>query len=200
MREYGVIQISTGDMLRANIRNNTKIGMEAAKFINEGNLVSDELIVEMIRNELQFQDMDSGYLLDGFPRTLPQAKVLDELLEERDEQLDAVLVLNVPDEELIKRLSGRRTCSKTGKTFHLVFNPPSPSDNIDPKDLYQREDDKEETIKNRLKIYHNQTQPLIEYYQGKGNAYEIDGTGNLSNVFNRIKDVLDNLIKNKINR
>jgi len=199
MREYGVIQISTGDLLRANIRNNTVLGIEAAKFINQGDLVSDDLIVNMIKNELEYQDMDNGYLLDGFPRTLPQAKVLDKMLKDRDEDLNAVLVLNVPEEDLIKRLSGRRTCSRTGKTFHMVFNPPKPADLIDINDLYQREDDKEETVKRRLEIYRNQTQPLIEYYTKKGKACEIDGTGNLTDVFGRIKSVLDKVIKDQIN-
>ena len=190
MREFGVVQISTGDILRSHIKQNTELGDLANKYIKNGELVPDDVIVEMIKKEINYTIMDGGYLLDGFPRTLPQAEVLDKMLEERDDKIDAVLVLDVPNEEIIERLSGRRVCRKTGKTFHVKYNPPTEADNIDPNDLYQREDDKEETVKNRLEVYDKQTKPLIDYYQKKGIAHLIDGTGNLPEVFNRINKIL----------
>lgn len=191
MRDFGVVQISTGDILRGNIKENTELGIEANKYIKEGNLVPDDLIVKMIKEEIEYIDMDNGYLLDGFPRTITQAEVLDDMLDQRGEKIDAVLVLNVPDEEIVSRLSGRRVCRKTGKTFHIKYNPPQPSDGVNVEDLYQREDDKEETVRNRLKVYEDMTKPLIEYYSKKDIAHLIDGTGNLPEVYNRIKEILD---------
>lgn len=195
MRDYGVIQISTGDMLRSHIRRGTDLGAIAEKYIHGGNLVPDDVIVKMIKKELEYSDLENGYLLDGFPRTIGQAEVLDNMLSERGDQIDAVLILDVPKEELVQRLSGRRVCRKTGKTFHIIYNPPTEADGIDPNDLYQRDDDKEETVLKRLDIYDNETKPLIEYYKKKKIAFKIDGTGKLIDVYNRIQNILDPLHK-----
>lgn len=195
MRDYGVIQISTGDMLRSHIRQKTELGAIAERYIHDGNLVPDDVIIEMIKKELDYSDLENGYLLDGFPRTIGQAVILDKMLSERGDRLDGVLVLDVPKEELVKRLSGRRVCRKTGKSFHIIYNPPTEADNIDPEDLYQRDDDKEETVLKRLNIYDNETKPLIDYYKNKKIAFKIDGTGKLVDVYKRIQNVLDTLLK-----
>lgn len=196
-REYGVIQISTGDILRRHMRQETELGNSAKEFINQGNLVPDDLILKMIHNELEYQDLESGYLLDGFPRTIPQAEALDRMLSARKDKVDATLVLDVPSEEIVKRLSGRRVDKKTGKTFHMVYNPPRPEDNVDPEDLYQRDDDKEDTVRKRLSVYSEQTEPLIDYYQKKGIAHIIDGTGNLPEVYDRIYKILQTVQSEK---
>jgi len=190
MRDFGIVQISTGDMLRTQIRNNTPLGIKANEFIKNGNLVPDDLIIDMIDNELSFTDLENGYLLDGFPRTLGQACELDKILESRHEKIDAVLILDVPEDNIVRRLSGRRVCRRTGKTFHIIYNPPTLDDGVLPEDLYQREDDKEETVRNRLQVYARQTEPLIDYYTKKGIAHHIDGTGKLDDVYKRIKEIL----------
>lgn len=195
MRDYGVIQISTGDMLRSHIRQQTELGKIAEKYIHDGNLVPDDVIVEMIKKELRYSDVENGYLLDGFPRTLGQARTLDKMLEEQGDYIDAVLILDVPKQELVQRLSGRRVCRKTGKTFHLVYNPPTEADGVKEEDLYQRDDDKEETVLKRLEIYDNETKPLIDYYKQKKIAFKIDGTGKLVDVYNRIKNILNSVHK-----
>jgi len=195
MRDYGVSQISTGDMLRSHIRQDTDLGKIAAQYINDGNLVPDDVIVEMIKKELKYSDTDTGYLLDGFPRTLGQATTLDKMLAEQDDYIDAVLILDVPTDELVKRLSGRRVCTKTGKSFHVVYNPPTEADGVNLEDLIQREDDKEETVLRRLNIYDNETKPLIDYYKKKKIAFKIDGTGKLVDVYNRIKTILNSVHK-----
>jgi adenylate kinase len=197
MRDYGVIQISTGDMLRSHIRQQTELGKIAEQFIHDGNLVPDDVIVKMIEKELKYSDIENGYLLDGFPRTLGQAKTLDEMLAAQDDSIDAVLVLEVPKEELVQRLSGRRVCRKTGKSFHLLYNPPTEADEVDPADLYQRDDDKEETVLKRLDIYDNETKPLIQYYKKKKIAFLIDGTGKLVDVYVRIQNILNNIHRTK---
>jgi adenylate kinase len=189
-RDFGIVQISTGDMLRTQIRNNTPLGIKANEFIKNGNLVPDNLIIDMIDHELSFTDLENGYLLDGFPRTLGQARALDNILESRHEKIDAVLILDVPEDNIVRRLSGRRVCRKTGKTFHIIYNPPTLDDGVLTEDLYQREDDKEETVRNRLGVYARQTEPLINYYTKKGVAHHVDGTGKLDEVYKRIKEIL----------
>ncbi len=188
VRDYGVVQLSTGDILRANRKDSTQLGNKAQKYMDAGELVPDGIIIDMIREELKKPELKNGYILDGFPRTVPQAEALDELLKDMGQKLDTVLVLEVPKDELVKRLTGRRTCRKTGKTFHMVFNPPPENHNYD---LYQREDDKEEAVLNRLKVYENQTKPLIDYYGKKDMVDKIDGTGKIDEIYARIKQVLD---------
>lgn len=190
--EFGIKQLSTGDMLRAEKKDETELGKMAKKYIDEGALVPDDVILGMIEKKIDNDSDGKGYLFDGFPRTIPQAEGLDELLIKKGENIEAVIVLDVKDEEIVRRLSGRRTDKKTGKTYHIEFNPPKPEDNVNPEDLYQREDDKEETIKKRLEVYKNQTEPLVNFYSKKDLAKIIDGTGNLDEIFDKIKNILSN--------
>lgn len=188
---YGLKQLSTGDMLRAERKAESELGKLADNYIKEGALVPDELILNMIKERV---GESTGYQFDGFPRTIPQAEGLDNLLKDLNQKIDAVIVLQVPDQNIIERLSGRRTDKNTGKTYHIKFNPPKPEDNVNSEDLYQREDDKEETIKKRLDVYKNQTEPLIDFYSKKGLTHIIDGNQNLDDVFESIKIVLDKKI------
>ncbi len=190
---YGIIQLSTGDILRENRRNGTELGKLAQKYMDAGELVPDNIIIDMIKAELQKPALKTGYLLDGFPRTINQALALDSLLEEMNQKLDAVLILEVPNEELIKRLTARRTCKSCGKSYHLIFNPPRKENICDVcgGELFQRDDDKEEPILNRLKVYENQTKPLINYYTEKSIAKYINGVGDIDEIFTRIKAILD---------
>jgi adenylate kinase len=187
-KHYGIKQISTGDMLRKNVDERTELGIFAKKYMDAGLLVPDEIIINMIRQELQKPEYEKGFLLDGFPRTIPQAIALDNLLDELNIKIDAVLLLEVDDNIIIERLSGRRTCRTCNRTFHIIYNPPP-----DPKDcdrgvcdIYQRDDDKEETVRNRLQVYHQSTKPLIDYYKEKGLLTTINGVGDLDEVFGRI--------------
>lgn len=192
-KDYGIVQLSTGDILRANRKMGTELGKKAQQYMDAGELVPDSIIIDMIKQELAKPELKNGYILDGFPRTVPQAEALDKLLADMNQKLDTVLVLLVPNEELIKRLTARRTCRVCGKTYHLIYNPPK-QDNIcdlDGGELYQRDDDKEEPIRNRLVVYDNQTKPLIEYYSNKNIAEIIDGVGSIDEIYNRIKQVLD---------
>jgi len=193
---YGIRQISTGDILRKNVKDQTELGLYAKSYMDAGGLVPDEIIINMIRQELQKPEYEKGFLLDGFPRTIPQAIALDNLLKELNIKIDAVLLLEVDDNIIIERLSGRRTCRTCNRTFHIIYNPPP-----DPKDcdrgvcdIYQRDDDKEETVRNRLKVYHESTQPLIDYYKEKELLISIDGVGELDDVFARITNALQNKI------
>ncbi len=192
-QKYGIIQLSTGDILRANIKGGTQLGALAKKYIDGGNLVPDEVIINMIRDELGKPEMANGYILDGFPRTIPQAEALDKLLEEMGQKLDSTLVLEVPNEELVSRLTARRTCTNCGKSYHLIFKPPQKENICDAcgSALIQRDDDHEGPIRNRLEVYEKQTMPLIGYYTDKGIAVKVDGVGALDDVFNRFCEVLD---------
>ena len=160
--KYGIPQISTGDMLRAAVKAGTPLGLEAKKVMDAGQLVSDEIILGLIKERLQQPDCAKGFLFDGFPRTIPQA----EALRTQGVDLDLVLEIDVPDEEIIKRMSGRRVHTASGRTYHVVFNPPKVAgkDDATGEDLIQREDDKEETVRKRLDVYHSQTKPLVEFY------------------------------------
>jgi adenylate kinase len=160
--KYGIPQISTGDMLRAAVKAGTPLGLEAKKVMDAGQLVSDEIILGLIKERLQQPDCTKGFLFDGFPRTIPQA----EALRTQGVDLDLVLEIDVPDEEIIKRMSGRRVHTGSGRTYHIVFNPPKVAgkDDVTGEDLIQREDDKEETVRKRLDVYHSQTKPLVEFY------------------------------------
>ncbi len=192
-KDFNIKQLSTGDLLRYHRQKGTELGKKAQEFMDKGELVPDNLIVEMIRNELTKEEYQNGFLLDGFPRTIPQAEALDKLLEELNLKLNAVLVLEVPAEELIRRLTARRTCRVCGKTYHLIYNPPKVDGkcDIDGGELYQRSDDNEETVRNRLNVYEKQTKPLVAYYTSKGLVYLIDGSGEINEIYKRIKAILD---------
>lgn len=193
VEKYDIPQISTGDMLRENVRNNTELGVQAQKFMNSGKLVPDEVILGMMKTRFSDNDCKNGYILDGFPRTIPQSEGLDSLLNQMNHTLDVVLVLNVPHSIIIERLSSRRSCKECGNVFNLLFDPPK----VDGKcnscsgELYLRGDDRPETIKQRLEVYSNQTQPLIEFYSSKGVVKLVKGSGSIEEVKEEINIVLD---------
>ncbi len=190
--KYGVPHISTGDIFRANIKNGTELGMEAKKYMDEGLLVPDELTVKILLDRVAQPDCKDGYVLDGFPRTIPQAEVLDKALAELGDKIDYAIDVDVPDENIVKRMSGRRACLACGATFHIEHVPPKQEGICDRcgKELVLRDDDKPETVQNRLKVYHDQTQPLIEFYGGKGVLKTVDGTKSMQDVFDSIVAVL----------
>jgi adenylate kinase len=189
---YSLPHISTGDILRENINNNTKLGLNAKSFMSRGELVPDNLLIMIIKERLSREDCIKGFLLDGYPRTIPQADALQMILTESNKKIDAVLNIAVDDEELIKRLSGRRMCS-CGASYHMIFNQPEKEGicNSCKGKLYQRDDDKAEAIRNRLVVYKKQTQPLIEYYQKKGILQNINGAKDISEIYEDIKRILE---------
>jgi adenylate kinase len=190
--KYNIPHISTGDILRDNLKNKTKLGLEAKSYMDKGELVPDDVLIGIIKDRLSQPDCASGFLLDGYPRTVPQADALNRILNEMEKKLDVVLNINVPDEELIKRLSGRRMCT-CGASYHVLFNPPKQEGICDlcGNRLYHRDDDKEEAIMNRLDVYKSQTQPLIDYYTKDGMMVTVNGTVSISEVFDEICRVLD---------
>jgi len=190
--KYKVKHISTGDILRENVRNGTPLGVEAKKFMDAGKLVPDSLLIDIIKDRLAKPDVKAGWMLDGYPRTIPQAEALDKILPSLGQKIDVVLNVDVPDQELIKRVTGRRMC-KCGTTYHVQFNPPRVPGKCDAcgADLYQRQDDTEETVKQRLDAYHKQTQPLIDFYTKRGIVANINGTGDIKAIFGNITKVLD---------
>ena len=181
---YNIPHISTGDILRANVRDGTELGLEAKGYMDAGKLVPDEVLIGIIKNRLAESDCGSGYLLDGYPRTIPQADALTAILEELGKPLDVVLNIDVPNDELVTRLSGRRMCT-CGVSYHVDFNPPKQDGICDScgGELYQRDDDKAEAIMQRLDVYGAQTQPLIDYYKDMGIMVNIDGTGEIDKIF-----------------
>jgi adenylate kinase len=190
--KYQIPQISTGDILRAAVKSGTPLGRKAKEYMDSGRLVPDEVVIGIIKDRLEQKDTARGYMLDGFPRTLPQAEALDNLLKGMGSRIDHVISIEVADEELVRRLSGRRTCRNCGQGYHLVFDPPKVAGRCDKcgGELYQRDDDNEATVANRLKVYKAQTQPLIEYYQKKGVLRPIEGLGEIQEIFQRIVAVL----------
>lgn len=190
--KYGVPHISTGDIFRANIKNGTKLGMEAQKYMDQGLLVPDELTVKILLDRVAADDCKGGYVLDGFPRTIPQAEVLDRALEEIGDKIDFAVDVDVPDENIINRMGGRRACLGCGATYHLEHIPPQKEGVCDAcgRELVLRDDDKPETVKNRLDVYHKQTQPLIAFYQQKGILKTVDGTADMKDVFQAITAIL----------
>ncbi len=184
IEKYGIPQISTGDILRAAIADKTDMGMEAKKFMDEGKLVPDSTIIGIIKDRLAEDDCKNGFILDGFPRTLPQAEALDNLMKEMEISLDKVISLNVPDELIVGRITGRRVCAKCGASFHVEFNPSKEEGKCDycGSELIIRKDDNAETVKSRLGAYHEQTAPLIEFYTNMGVMVELDGTKDVSEV------------------
>lgn len=190
--KYGVPHISTGDIFRANIKNGTELGMEAKKYMDQGQLVPDELTVKILLDRVAQADAKNGYVLDGFPRTIPQAEVLEKALSDLGDKIDYAIDVDVPDENIINRMSGRRACVACGATYHVVHIPPKKEGICDRcgKELILRDDDKPETVKNRLKVYHDQTQPLIDFYTNKGILKTVDGTQDMNDVFAAIVKIL----------
>ncbi|NMB97994.1 MAG: adenylate kinase [Clostridiaceae bacterium] len=190
--KLGIPHISTGDIFRSNIKNNTELGKKAKEYIDKGLLVPDEITVNIVKNRLKGEDCKAGFILDGFPRTIPQAEFLDRILSELNISLDYVLNIHVSDEDLVKRLSGRRVCPKCGKSYHITYNPPLREDICDEcgSKLIQRDDDKEETVINRLKTYHQQTEPLIEYYKNKGKLVTAIGQEEIEDTTKEVMKVL----------
>lgn len=190
--KYGVPHISTGDIFRANIKNGTELGKEAKEYMDKGLLVPDELTVRLLLDRVAQDDCKNGYVLDGFPRTIPQAEVLDKELTKLGDSVDFAVDVDVPDENIIRRMSGRRACLNCGATYHIVNIPPQKEGICDVcgSELVLRDDDQPETVKNRLKVYHEQTQPLIEYYTGKGVLRTVDGTFPMEEVFDAIVKIL----------
>ena len=194
MEKYGIPQISTGDMLRAHVKAGTELGVAAKKIMDEGGLVSDDIIMGMVKERIAQDDCAKGYLFDGFPRTIPQA----EALREAGVGIDAVVEIDVPDEEIIKRMSGRRVHLASGRTYHVIYNPPKVEGKDDEtgEDLIQRDDDQEETVKARLKVYHDQTEPLVAFYTAEADAgnckyVKIDGVGGVDEIRAAIYSGLD---------
>ena len=190
--KYNIPQISTGDMLRENVKNKTSLGKEAKNYMNEGQLVPDSLILNMMKEKLNHNSMNMGYILDGFPRTLPQANGLDEVLSSLGQTLDTVIMINVDDETIVNRMSGRRVHIESGRVYHVTFNPPKIDglDNLTGEKLVIREDDKESTVRNRLKVYHSQTKPIIEHYSTKGLVNKINGNNPIDEVKAEIEKCL----------
>jgi adenylate kinase len=187
-----VPKISTGDIFRANVSQGTPLGLEAKRYMDDGNLVPDEVTINMVRDRLAEPDAADGFLLDGFPRTVPQAQELDKMLADLGTQLDVVLELVVDDDEVIRRLSGRRTCAGCGKTWHVEFDAPTVDGVCDRcgSELYQRDDDKAETVANRLREYAEKTAPLIDFYGAQGKLVGIDATGLVEDITVRAIDAL----------
>ena len=190
--KYQIPHISTGDIFRANIKEGTELGMKAKSFMDAGALVPDELVIDLVVDRLTWEDAKNGYVLDGFPRTIPQAEALTRALAARGEKIDAAINVDVPDENIINRMGGRRACVSCGATYHIVNIPPKTEGKCDicGADLILRDDDKPETVKNRLEVYHEQTQPLIDYYKAEGVLREVDGTVDMNEVFDAIVQIL----------
>ena len=190
--KYGVPHISTGDIFRANIKNGTELGMEAKKYMDQGLLVPDELTVRILLDRVAQDDCKNGFILDGFPRTIPQAEVLDSELTKLGDHIDYAINVDVPDENIVKRMSGRRACLTCGATYHIEHVPPKKEGICDVcgSELVLRDDDKPETVKNRLNVYHEQTQPLIDFYTEKGVLKTVDGTVPMEEVFAAITAIL----------
>ena len=193
--DFQLPYIATGDMLRANVKEGTELGRKAKEYMDAGELVPDDLILAMTAQRLQEEDAQDGFILDGFPRTVAQAEALDEQLHKLGRRITAVLLLDVPDEEVVRRLSGRRVCVKAGHNYHVEFDPPK-HDSVCDQDgsrLVQRDDDKPEVIENRLRVYHEKTAPVIGYYDEQGLLKRIDGTRDPAEVHDHIRAVIATL-------
>ena len=193
INEFGFVQLSTGDMLRAAISKGTEIGVEAKSIIDKGELVSDEIVIGIVRERIFSKECERGYMLDGFPRTLAQAEKLNQILSDRNQKIDVVIRLCVPEDMLVRRIAGRRFHIKSGRSYNIEFNPPKieGKDDITGEKLVQREDDKEKIVESRLKTYYKLTEPLVEYYKKEGLLKEIDGTGSPENIYTEIKKLLN---------
>ena len=194
--KYGILHISTGDILRENVSNNTELGQKAKEYMDKGELVPDTVLIDIIKDRLSKPDTDNGFLLDGYPRTIPQAVALDYIFGQLGKRLDVVIDIKVQDEELVARLAGRRMC-KCGASYHVKFNPPKRDGICDvcSGELYQRDDDTESSVKTRLVAYYNQTHPLIDYYTDKGLLRTVSGTGDIGDIFGEITVVIDKILE-----
>jgi adenylate kinase len=183
--KYSIPHISTGDIFRANIKGGTELGMKAKSYMDQGQLVPDEVTINMLLDRISAADCKNGYVLDGFPRTIPQAESLTKALDARGEKIDYAIDVDVPDQAIVTRMSGRRACVNCGATYHIVYNAPKKEGVCDAcgDNLVLRDDDKPETVQKRLTVYHDQTQPLIEYYKNAGVLRSVDGTKDLNDVF-----------------
>ena len=190
--KYQIPHISTGDIFRANIKNGTELGKKAKSYMDQGLLVPDELTVDLVIDRLANDDCKNGYILDGFPRTIPQAEALDAALAKLGEKMDYAIDVDVPDENIVSRMSGRRACTGCGATYHIVYNPSKKGDccEVCGEKLILRDDDKPETVQKRLNVYHEQTQPLIDYYTKQGILKAVDGTQDMNDVFTAITNIL----------
>ena len=195
VKKFPIPHISTGDMFRKAIKDETDLGKEAKSYMDRGELVPDEVTVGIVKERISEDDAKKGFLLDGFPRTIDQAESLSQIMSELDREIDAVINIEVAEEELMNRLTGRRICEKCGTTYHLVFNPPKVDGicDIDGGKLYQREDDNPETVSNRLSVNVKQSKPILEYYNNKGVLKNIDGSKDIDEVTNDVIDILDHL-------
>ena len=191
--KYLIPQISTGDIFRANIRDNTELGKRAKSYMDKGLLVPDQVTCDLVVDRISKDDCKNGYILDGFPRTIPQAQALTKALESQGEKIDYAIDVEVPDDNIVLRMSGRRACPKCGATFHIHYKKPLKEGICDTcgSDLIQREDDHEQTVQKRLDVYHSQTQPLIQYYREKGILHTVDGTREMNTVFEEICSILE---------
>ncbi len=192
VEKYHIPQVSTGDMLRAALKEGTPLGLEAKKYMDAGGLVPDSVVIGLVKERIQKPDAKGGYMLDGFPRTAAQAQELDKILSGMNQKIDHVISVEVPNSELLGRLTGRRTCRACGTGFHVMFDPPK-KDGVCDKcggELYQRSDDNEATVKSRLETYEAQTKPLIDYYEKQGKLRHIDGVGKMDDILQRIQRVL----------
>ena len=190
--KYQIPHISTGDIFRANIKNGTELGKKAKSYMDQGLLVPDELTVDLVIDRLANDDCKNGYILDGFPRTIPQAEALDAALAKLGEKMDYAIDVDVPDENIVSRMSGRRACTGCGATYHIVYNPSKKGDccEVCGEKPILRDDDKPETVQKRLNVYHEQTQPLIDYYTKQGILKAVDGTQDMNDVFTAITNIL----------
>jgi len=193
IERYSIPQISTGDILRKAVQDGTPLGKEAKSYMDRGELVPDSVVIGIIKERLKEDDCKKGYILDGFPRNVAQAKALDEMLSSLNSPLDYAISIDVPFDELMKRLTGRRTCKSCGQMYNIYFSPPKNNGICDKcgGDLYQRDDDKEETIRKRLEVYEAQTAPVIGYYREKGILKSVPGTGEIDDIFNKIISILE---------
>ena len=193
VENYNIPQISTGDMLRDHVKNKTNLGIKAKEYMDSGQLVPDNLILDMMKNRLTKEDCSNGYILDGFPRTIPQAKGLDNVLQKLNHKLDSVIVLEVNDDIIVNRMGGRRIHTPSGRIYHVLYNPPinKNKDDITNEELSIRDDDQESTVRKRLDVYHSTTSSLIDFYKNKNIVSIIDGTLNINEICKQINNILN---------
>lgn len=190
VKEFGIVQISTGDILRSAVREGTELGKLAKEYMDAGKLVTDDIIIGIVKDRLAQDDCSDGFILDGFPRTIPQAEALDKMLaEDLETAITHIVSLEVPDEFILERLTGRRSCKSCGRAYHVKYNPPKESCDCG-GEIIQRDDDKEATINNRLEVYHNQTSTLKNYYEKSGKLSILDGLGEPDEIYSRVKGIL----------